>query len=93
MSRSITFILKPTTEIYLPSLFTKLNNCLVTQACPTLCNPMDCSPPGQAPMPLGISRQEYLSGLPFPSPGDLPNPGIKPASPALQVDLFIYFYS
>ena len=93
MSRSITFILKPTTEIYLPSLFTKLNNCLVTQACPTLCNPMDCSPPGQAPMPLEISRQEYLSGLPFPSPGDLPNPGIKPASPALQVDLFIYFYS
>ena len=33
----------------------------------------------------GISRQEHWSGLPFPSPGDLPNPGIKPASPALQV--------
>ena len=35
---------------------------------------------------MGFSRQEYWSGLPFPSPGDLPNPGIEPASPALQVD-------
>ena len=34
----------------------------------------------------GFSRQEYWSGLPFPSPGDLPNPGIKPRSPALQAD-------
>ena len=33
---------------------------------------------------MGFSRQEYWSGLPFPSPGDLPNPGIKPGSPALQ---------
>ena len=33
---------------------------------------------------LGLSRQEYWSGLPFPSPGDLPNPGIEPRSPALQ---------
>ena len=40
----------------------------------------------QAPLTVGISRQEYRSGLPFPSPGDLPNPGIKPASPALQAD-------
>ena len=37
---------------------------------------------------MGFSRQEYWSGLPFPSPGDLPNPGIKPRSPALQVDAF-----
>ena len=37
-------------------------------------------------MSMGLSRQEYRSGLPFPSPGDLPNPGIKPRSPALQVD-------
>ena len=36
--------------------------------------------------PWGFSRQEYWSGLPFPSPGDLPNPGIKPRSPALQVN-------
>ena len=37
----------------------------------------------QAPLSMGFSRQEYWSGLPFPSPGDLPNPGIKPRSPAL----------
>ena len=35
---------------------------------------------------MGFSRQEYWSGLPFPSPGDLPNPGIKPASATLQAD-------
>ena len=40
----------------------------------------------QAPPTMGFSRQEYCSGLPFPSPGDLPNPGIKPGSPALQTD-------
>ena len=42
------------------------------QSCPTLCDPMD--------------RPEYWSGEPFPSPGDLPNPGIEPRSPVLQVD-------
>jgi len=36
--------------------------------------------------PRGFSRQEYWSGLPFPPPGDLPDPGIKPRSPALQAD-------
>ena len=41
----------------------------------------------QAPPSMGFSGQEYWSGLPFPSPGDLPNPGIKPRSPALQVDV------
>ena len=35
----------------------------------------------QAPLSMGFSRQEYWSGLPFPSPGDLPNPGIEPRSP------------
>ena len=40
----------------------------------------------QAPPSMGFSRQEYWSGLPFPSPGDLPNPGIEPRSPALQAD-------
>ena len=35
---------------------------------------------------MGFSRQEYWSGLPFPSPGDLPNPGIEPGSPALEAD-------
>ena len=40
----------------------------------------------QAPLTVGLSRQEYWNGLPFPSPGDLPNPGIKPGSPTLQAD-------
>ena len=40
----------------------------------------------QAPQSMGFSRQEYWSGLPFPSPGDLSNPGIEPRSPALQAD-------
>ena len=49
-----------------------------------LCDPVDCSPPGSSVH--GISRQEYWSGLPVPSPGDLPDPGIKPRSPALWAD-------
>ena len=40
----------------------------------------------QAPLSMRFSRQEYWSGLPFPSPGDLPDPGIEPRSPALQGD-------
>ena len=40
----------------------------------------------QAPLSVGFSRQECWSGLPFPSPGDLPDPGIEPGSPALQAD-------
>ena len=40
----------------------------------------------QAPPSMGSSRQEYWSGLPFPFPGDLPDPGIEPGSPALQAD-------
>ena len=40
----------------------------------------------QAPPSTGFSRQEYWSGLPFPSPGNLPNPGIEPWSPAFQAD-------
>ena len=40
----------------------------------------------QTPLSMGFSRQKYWSGLPFPSPGDLPDPGIKPRSPALQAD-------
>ena len=56
----------------------------VIQSCLTLSNPMDYSPLGFSVQ--GFSRQEYWSGLPFPSPGDLPDPGIEPWSPALQVD-------
>ena len=40
----------------------------------------------QAPLSMGFSRQEYWSGMPFPSPGDLLNPGIEPESPSLQPD-------
>ena len=53
----------------------------VAQSCPTLHDPMNCSL--RAPPSMGFSRQEYWSGLPFPSPGELPNPGIKPRSPSL----------
>ena len=42
----------------------------------------------QAPLSMGFSRQEYWSGLPFPSPGDLPDPEIEPASPALAREFF-----
>ena len=46
---------------------------------PTLCNPMNCS--RQAPLFMRFSSQAYWSGLPFPPPGDLPNPGMEPTSP------------
>ena len=49
----------------------------VSQSCPTLCDLMDCSP-RQAALSMEFSRQEYWSGLPFPSPGDLPNPNPGP---------------
>ena len=45
--------------------------------------------PYQAPPSMGFSRQEYWSGLPFSSPGDLPDPGIEPRSPPLQVDTLL----
>ena len=54
----------------------------VTQSCVTL-----WTVPHQAPPSMGFSRKEYWSGLPFPSPGHLPDPGIKPRSPALQADV------
>ena len=56
----------------------------VTQLCLTLATPWTVA--RQAPLSMGFSRQEYWSGVPFPPPGDLPDPGIKPRSPALQVD-------
>ena len=54
---------------------------LVTQSCLTLCDPWTVT--CQAPVSTGFPRQKYWSGLPFPTPGDLPNPGIEPKSPAL----------
>ena len=57
---------------------------LVTRSCLTLATPwiLAC----QAPLSMGFSRQESWSRLPFPSPEDLPNPGIEPGSPALQAN-------
>ena len=55
----------------------------------SLCDPMDGVPPGSSVH--GFSRQEYWSGLPFPTPGGLPNPGVEPeslTSPALAHELF-----
>ena len=54
------------------------------QSCPTLYNPMDGSPPGSSVH--GILQQKYWRGLPFPPPGDLPDPGNEPESPALKAD-------
>ena len=51
--------------------------CLVAQSCPILCHPVDCCPPGSSVH--GIFQAKYWSGLPFSSPGDLPDPGIKSA--------------
>ena len=55
---------------------------LVAHWCPTLCDPTDLS--RQVPLSMGYSRQEHWSGLPCPSPGDLPDPGTEPRSPTLQ---------
>ena len=52
----------------------------IAQSCLTLCDPMDYTVHGI------LQGQEYWSGLPLPSPGDLPNPGIEPGSPASQAD-------
>ena len=57
---------------------------LITQSCPTICNPMDYSLPSS--FVHGILQARYCSGLPFPSPGDLPYPGLEPRSPAMQAD-------
>ena len=57
---------------------------LVTQLCLTLCNLWSVAT--QAPLSMGFSKQEYWSGLPFPSPGDLPDPGIEPDLLNCQVD-------
>ena len=65
-------------EVLIPSLS------LVTELCPTLATPWTVA--CQVPLSMGFSRQEYWSGLPFPSPGDLPDPGIETRCPALQAE-------
>ena len=59
---------------------------VLSQLCPTLCDPIDCRPPGSSVH--RISRQEYWSGLPFPAPGDPPDPGIELTSHALAGGFF-----
>ena len=58
---------------------------LFTQSCLIPCDPVNCVA-HQAALSMEFSRKEYWSGLPCPSPGDLPDPRIEPGSPALQVD-------
>ena len=58
--------------------------CLVTQSCLTLWDPLDCSPPGSSVH--GILQARILEWVAVPPPGDRPNPGIEPRSPALQAD-------
>ena len=69
-----------------PNSSNYIHCCLVTKLCPILHNPWTviC----QAPLSMGFPRQEYWSGLPFPSPGYLSNPGIEPNSPALAGGFF-----
>ena len=70
----------------------------VAKSCPTLCDSMDYSPPDSLSS-MGFLRQEHWNGLPFPLPGDLPDPGIEPTSPALaggflttDTNIYIYIY-
>ena len=65
-------------------LFIFLAGGLVAKLCPTLVTPRTVA--CQAPLTMEFSTQEYWSELPFPSPGDLPNPGIEPGSLELQAD-------
>ena len=61
--------------------------CSIAHWCPTLCYPMDCRN-HQASLSMGFSRQEYWSRLPFPTSGDLLDPGIEPVSPAMTGGFF-----
>ena len=62
----------------------KNNGGLVAKSCPTLVTPWTVS--CQDALSMGFSRQEYWNGVPFPSPGNLPDPGTEPGSPALRAD-------
>ena len=65
--------------------------CSVAQSCPTLCIPVDDYNP-QAPVSMGLSRQESWSGLPFPPAGYLPHPGIKPMSYGSCIDRWTLYH-
>ena len=72
---------KPIIELF------KNSGDLAAKVCPTLATPWTVA--CQTPLSMGFPRQAYWSGLPFPSSGDLPDPGIKPVSPALQAVSYI----
>ena len=72
------------THYILVSFSLVIHVCVCAQLCLTLSNPMDYNPPSSSVH--GISQAKYWSGLPFPTPGDLPNQGIKSTSSALQAD-------
>ena len=63
---------------------------LVAKSCWTLATTWTIA--CQVPLPLGFSRKEYWSGLPFSSPGDLPIPGVEPRSPSLEADSLLLSY-
>ena len=65
----------------------KVKESEVAQSCPTLMDSWTAA--HQAPPSMEFSRQEYWSGLPFPSPGDIPDPQIEPRSPAVQADALL----
>ena len=71
--------------MFLPSNLKYVGGGLPAKSCPTLATPWTIA--GQAPLSMGFFRQEYWSGLLFPSPGDLPKPGIEPGSPTLACSL------
>ena len=74
-------------DLFISENSLSLSEVLVAQSCLTLCNPVHCVA-RQVSLCMEFSRQEYRSGLPFPSPGDFPNPEIKPTSPALAGGFF-----
>ena len=79
----------PIFESYEFVCLSKLGLCVVVQSLSRVqlfCKPMDCSPLGSS-VERGFSREEYWSGLPFASPGDVLDSGIEPASPALKANL------
>ena len=75
--------------VFIKRIMTTESEVIVTESSPTLFYLMDCSLPGSSSHGISVhilSRQEYWTGVHFPSPGDLPNPGIEPRSPAVQAD-------
>ena len=84
-SKSVAFIISERLYLHILCVY-YVYVYLATKSHPTLCSSTDCSSPGFSVH--GISQQEYWTGLPFPSPGDLPNSGVEPASPALAGGFF-----